>query len=280
MSYSSIGEGSSSSKQHFLEDNSFNRKGKEREKYPANTLQEDSPLILPPTTTSSSQQQPYGAINDQQSQDVESSSTNRRQQKTCTYIAISITLCGVVALFLLLWFAPTFAERSVKDGVGFSFSKASILNVTADNVITMHVVGKIELQDPLFNLQHKFNSLFGTIGIRDSQLDIYYQKKQEESSMSAFSSSMGKIDLPALDLNSSSSVTGFDFISQFVIQDTNALMEFCKDAVVAETIMWRVAGPLAVNLGRLPWKSNVELDKTIELEGELKFMQALKKQQN
>jgi hypothetical protein len=78
---------------------------------------------------------------------------------------------------------------------------------------------------------------------------------------------MGKIDLPALDLSSASSVTAFDFITRFMIDDTDSLMEFCKGAVAAKTVMWRVSGPLSINLGWLPWKSNVELDKTIELEG-------------
>lgn len=283
MSYSSIGEGSSSSKQQqILEDNVNNRKGKEREKYPAITeaateeQSENSPLILPSSYSSSSnsqQQQPYGAIDNTNNRDDLSSTTRSRHRKACTYIAISITTCGVVALFLLLWFAPTFAERSIKDGVGFSFQKASILNVTEDNVITMHVVGQIELQDPLFKLQRKFNSLFGTIGVSNSELNVYYEKKKEhnDTAVKRFNPSMGKIDLPALDLNSADAVTGFDFITRFMIDDTDALMEFCKDAVVAETIMWRVSGPLSVNLGWLPWKSNVDLDKTIELEGKKKI---------
>jgi hypothetical protein len=83
---------------------------------------------------------------------------------------------------------------------------------------------------------------------------------------------MGRIDLPALDLNSVSSVTVFDFITRFMIEDTAALMEFCKDAVVAKTVMWRVAGPLSVTLGWLPWKSRVGLDKIIELEGKTVYL--------
>lgn len=261
MSYNKVGEGSSSStnRQHL-----DSRKGKG--KYPANQYNgEENPLILPSSFSSPSQ--PYGATSSQETQpDFHNDPvlTRRSQRKTCTYIAISITTCSVIILFALLWFAPAFAERSVKDGVGFSFQKASILNVTDDNVITMHVIGKIELEPSLFNLQQKFNSLFGTIGTQQSALNVYYQKS---STSTASTSSMGKIDLPALDLNGVSSVTGFDFITEFIIDDTNALMEFCKDAVIAETIMWRVSGPLTVNLGWLPWRSNVDLDKTIALEG-------------
>ncbi|EPB87600.1 hypothetical protein HMPREF1544_05582 [Mucor circinelloides 1006PhL] len=276
MSYHSIGEGSSSSNQLLS-----NRKGKEKYSptnqqepfYTDNEQQQQKPLlaaspssdygaIIPATaSSSSSQHEPATAT---------SSIRNRRSQKTCTYIAISITTCSAVFLFCLLWFAPTFAERSVKDGVGFSFQKASILNVTEDNVITMHVIGKIELQPKLFSLQRKFNNMFGTIGIQQSALQVHYEPKE---SLLLSSMAMGTIDLPALDLNSASSVTNFNFITRFMIDDTDALMDFCKDAVVAKTIMWRVAGPLSVTLGWLPWKSNVDLDKTIELEG----MDGLKK---
>lgn len=136
----------------------------------------------------------------------------------------------------------------------------------------MHVVGKIELKSELFNLQKRFNSMFGTIGIQQSELQVHYQP-QQASSLVQSTMSMGTIDLPALDLNSASSVTDFNFITRFMIDDTDALMDFCKDAVVAKTIMWRVAGPLSVTLGWLPWNSNVDLDKTIELEG----MDGLKK---
>lgn len=251
MAYNKVGEGSSSSANRHMN----SRKGKE--KYPANQINEESPLIIP------SSSQPYGTTSPE-TPPVPNNDTRRSQRKTCTYIAISIITSSVIILFFLLWFAPTFAERSVKDGVGFSFQKASILNVTDDNVITMHVIGKIELEPSLFNLQQKFNRLFGTIGTDQSALNVYYQKP---STSTISTSSMGKIDLPALDLSGVSSVTGFDFITAFMIDDTNALMEFCKDAVIAETIMWRVSGPLTVNLGWLPWSSNVDLDKAIALEG-------------
>jgi hypothetical protein len=270
MSYSSIGEGSSSSKQ--IEENIHNRKGKEREKYPINSNTQDNDLEDTPLLQQQQPTQLYGGIIQPINDDTSSIQQRRsRQQKTCTYIAIGITTCGVVALFLLLWFAPTFAERSVKDGIEFSFQKASILNVTEDNVITMHVVGKIQLKQDLFSLQQKFNSLFGTIGIEQSELQVFYQQRKQEEQQQQVAS-MGKIDLPALDLNGVSSVTGFDFITRFVIDDdTEALMEFCKDAVVAKTVMWRVSGPLSVNLGWLPWKSNVDLDKIIELEGKKNY---------
>ncbi|OAD03029.1 hypothetical protein MUCCIDRAFT_91588 [Mucor lusitanicus CBS 277.49] len=279
MSYNSLGEGSSSSNQLLN-----SRKGKERyspthdeEPLDADNThhqQQQKPLLA------SSASSDYGAIipaataspaSSQHNITTPASSIRRRSQKTCTYIAICITTCSVIILFCLLWFAPTFAERSVKDGVGFSFQRASILNVTEDNIITMHVVGKIELKPDLYSLQKKFNSLFGTIGIQQSALQVHYQPQQQSSALSSMS--MGTIDLPALDLNSASAATPFDFITQFVIDDTDALMDFCKDAVVAKTIMWRVAGPLSVTLGWLPWNSNVDLDKTVELEG----MDGLKK---
>lgn len=280
MSYNSIGEGSSSSNQLLN-----NRKGKE--KYSPTKQQEPFYSGNEQSQQQQQQQQPllrssssidYGTIPDSPSSSQQpqyyhtpASSIRSRSQKTCTYIAISVTTCSVIILFCLLWFAPTFAERSVKDGVGFSFQKASILNVTDDNVITMHVIGKIELQPSLFNLQKKFNNMFGTIGIQESELQVHYESKEETVSLSSMP--MGTIGLPALDLNSVSSVTTFNFITQFMIDDTDALMDFCKDAVIAKTIMWRVAGPLSVTLGWLPWKSNVDLDKTIELEG----MDGLKK---
>lgn len=254
MSYHSIGEGSSSS------NSPHSRKGKEKSNQYS---EEQEPLLSSPTV--------YGSViptnhNEEQQQPIEQSHVNpRRQQKTCTYIALIITTFSILVLFSLLWFAPTFAERSVKDGVNFSFQKASILNVTEDNVITMHVTGNIELKSSLYNLQSKFNSLFGTIGLEKDDLQVYYVPQQKEKS----STLMGFITLPSLGLNSASNVTTFDFITQFMIKDTDALTEFCKDAVAVETIMWRVAGPLLVNLGWLPWKVNVDLDKTVELEGKL-----------
>lgn len=272
MSYSSTGEGPSSSH------NKQQLENRRKEKYPANQYiqndqDEDSPLMLPSSFSSSA---PYGATssssssNNFVSEPVNNEDSSRRtrsfQRKTCTYAAITITTLSIIVLFLLLWIAPTFAERSVKDGINFGFQKATIVNVTEDNVITMHVVGKIELEPPLFKMQRKFNSMFGTIGIDKTQLHVHYQKSPSTAIMSA-TPSMGKIDLPALDLSSVSSVTGFDFVTRFVIDDTDALMEFCKGAVAAKTVMWRVSGPLSVNLGWLPWKSNVGIDKEIELEG-------------
>ncbi|CEP15441.1 hypothetical protein [Parasitella parasitica] len=253
-----------------------NRKGKEKcsptsqlEALFSGANQAERPLLGSLSTqygaigsSSSSQQLPEQ--DQEQNNQTPVPSIRGRSQKTCTYIAITITTCSAIILFCLLWFAPTFAERSVENGVGFSFQKASILNVTDDNIITMHVVGKIELKPTLFKLQKKFNNMFGAIGIQETELRVHYEPN-EASVLS--STSMGTIDLPALDLNSVSSVTSFDFVTRFVIDDTDALMDFCKDAVVAKTILWRVAGPLSVTLGWLPWKSNVHLDKTIELEG-------------
>ncbi|KAI8637075.1 hypothetical protein BD408DRAFT_425155 [Parasitella parasitica] len=271
MSYSSIGEGSSSTN-HQLN----THKGKEKyspttqqETQSLDTSQAQRPLLGSPSAQygaigSSSSSQQFLQQGQQSNNQTPTPSIRSRSQKTCTYIAITITTCSAIILFCLLWFAPTFAQRSVKDGVAFSFQKASILNVTDDNIITMHVVGKIELQPTLFNLQNKFNNMFGTIGIQETELQVHYESN-ETSVLSSMS--MGTIDLPALDLNSLSSVTTFDFVTRFLIDDTDALMNFCKDAVVAKTIMWRVAGPLSVTLGWLPWKSNVNLDKTVELEG-------------
>lgn len=276
MSYNLTGEGSSSST------NKQQLENRRKEKYPANQYiegdqNEDSPLILPSSFSSSS---PYGATSSSSSshnyipEHVNSEDSSRRtrsfQRKTCTYAAITVTTLSIIVLFLLLWLAPTFAERSAKDGINFSFQKATIVNVTEDNVITMHVVGKIELEPPLFKLQRKFNYMFGTVGIDKTQLYVHYQKPTSNAILSV-TPSMGKIDLPALDLSSVSSVTGFDFVTRFVIEDTDALMEFCKGAVAAKTVMWRVSGPLSVNLGWLPWKSNVGIDKEIELEGMLQL---------
>lgn len=272
MSYPSIGEGSSSSnKPRFEQYDDKSSKGKE--KYPANQsyryFSEDRPQA--PLFTSSST---YGAISPTNNLPEDNiNSDERRSQKTCTYITILITACGVLVLFLLLWFAPTVAERSIEEGVAFSFQRAAILNITEDNIITMHITGKIELQPGLFQLQQTANHVFGTIGIRQSELRVHYQQKTESKAESrlvlAASPSMGRIDLPALNLNSVSSVTGFDFITRFMIEDTDVLMEFCKDAVVAKTVMWRVKGPLSVTLGWFPWNSVVGLDKTIELEGKI-----------
>jgi hypothetical protein len=272
MSYPSIGEGSSSSNTPHLEQyDSTNSKGKD--KYPVNQSYRYSPeetdSVHAPLLTPSSA---YGSVLSIDSVSEENTNSNERlSQKTCTAIAIFITVCSIIILFFLIWFAPTFAERSIDKGVAFSFQRAAILNVTEDNIITMHVTGKIELQPELFRLQQKFNHVFGTIGIRQSELQVHYQQpaasKTESRLVLAGNSSMGIIDLPALDLNSVSSVTGFNFITRFMIEDADALMEFCKDAVVSKTVMWRVAGPLSVTLGWLPWKSKVNLDKTIELEG-------------
>ncbi|KAG2236998.1 hypothetical protein INT48_001765 [Thamnidium elegans] len=246
MSYNNVGEGSSSGSTRLP---SETRKGK----YPANQhTPEEAPLIV---SSSFSSSQPYGAIAAHDTQP-----PSRPSQKTCTYIIILATACTASFLFILLWLAPTFAERIVKQDVQFTFQQASILNVSKHKVITMHVIGSIELDSNIFHLQQKFNNIFGTIGIQQTELNVFYQKASD-------SFSMGSIDLPALDLNHGSAVTDFDFVTDFLIDDTDALMEFCKDAVVAETVLWRVVGPLSVSLGWLPWKSNVVLDKTVAIEG-------------
>lgn len=246
MSYNTLGEGSSSGSARLP---SETRKGK----YPANRYtQEEAPLIVSSSFFSSP---PYGAIAPHDTQP-----PSRPSQKTCTYIIILATTCILSLLFILLWLAPTFAERIVKQDVQFTFQQASILNVSQHKVITMHVVGSIEVDSNIFHLQQKFNNIFGTIGIYQTELNVHYQKALD-------SFSMGTIDLPALDLNHGSAVTDFDFVTDFLINDTDALMEFCKDAVVAETVLWRVVGPLSVSLGWLPWTSNVILDKTVAIEG-------------
>ncbi|OBZ82496.1 hypothetical protein A0J61_09455 [Choanephora cucurbitarum] len=245
MSYYPIAEGSSSSSpsQIHIDPNDTYSSRKGKEKYSANTPlrdpEETNPLVTPALT--------YGAIEPNE---------NHRSQKTCAYIALSITTCTILLLFCLLWMTPSFAERTIQDGVSFQFQRASIVNVTQDNVITMHVVGQIELKSDLFHLQQKVNSFFGEIGVQQSDLQVHYT-----------SSSMGTIQLPELQLNSRSNVTSFDFVTQFVIDDSDALMAFCKDAVTAHTIVWRITGPLSVSFGWVPWVPKVALDKSIDIEG-------------
>ncbi|KAG1228265.1 hypothetical protein G6F35_002379 [Rhizopus arrhizus] len=179
-----------------------------------------------------------------------------RNKKLCTYIILFITIITTLIIFILLWIAPTFAERTIKEGVQFKFQTASILNVSKENTMSMHVVGQIRLEPALYSWSKQFSKVFGQVNINPSELSVMHADQ-----------TIGIIGLPALSLNASSAFTEFDFVTRFIIQDNHAFMSFCKQAVEAPTVIWHIIGPLSIGIGWVPFHSTVELDKNIELEG-------------
>ncbi|KAI8968173.1 hypothetical protein BDF20DRAFT_165109 [Mycotypha africana] len=226
------------------------------------TTSERDPLISPSSSY-------YGAIRPSNSSNYPDYSQHRsntsRWRKTCTYIVISIIVPIVFLLAFIVWLAPTYAERAVEKGVAFKFKRASIMDFTDDNVIHMHISGEIGLQPRLFQMQQSLSGLFGAVEVQQSKLKVGYQKAIQP--LLSDQLTLGTIDIPTLQLNDTSNVTSFDFITRFVIDDTDALMTFCKDAVSATTILWRISGPLSMNVAKLPWDIYTDLDKLIELEG-------------
>ncbi|KAI8884697.1 hypothetical protein K501DRAFT_217151 [Backusella circina FSU 941] len=183
----------------------------------------------------------------------------RREPSNCRYILPSTIFLIIVLTLLLLGWLPSFAERTVDQAIDFQFQQASILNVSDDNQVTLHVMGQMELKQDLYHWTQRINSVFGKIITAPTELKVEYDNE-------IMAANIGLVALPELTLNSSSPVTRFDFITTFLIQDTQALMLFCKQAVVAKTVMWHLSGILPLSLGWLPYKPNVDLDRSIVLQ--------------
>ncbi|KAI9282700.1 hypothetical protein BY458DRAFT_497052 [Sporodiniella umbellata] len=192
----------------------------------------------------------YGAVEE----DPTLLNDSQQNKKICTYILLFITVLTTLIVFLILWFAPTFAERTVKDSVQFKFQTASILNLSKANSMSLHVIGQIELEPRLYRWSQRASRFLGSIVTSPSRLSVLFLDQ-----------TLGTIELPALSLNDSSPSTTFDFVTDFVIQDTQALMAFCKHAVEAQTVLWHIYGPLTVHLGSLG--STLTLDKRVALAG-------------
>ncbi|KAI9010879.1 hypothetical protein CLU79DRAFT_448547 [Phycomyces nitens] len=207
--------------------------------------------------------QGYGSIPnviDQPSQD-----HGQWKPQFCLAFGIFFGLVFLVSLVLLL-LAPGFAQRSFATDVQFEFYKASILNASDDqgvDVLTMHVVGTIVLRNNLNNLAGLASKVFGSVGISDTALEVYHAQPSQSKQLGA----IGTIDLPPLSLSRTTNTTTFDFITRFVVEDTEALIAFCQDAVASETVLWRVAGPVPLQIGNLPIHTKVRLDKVVRLEG-------------
>jgi hypothetical protein len=185
-----------------------------------------------------------------------------REPSACRYILPTVTFLIILLTFLLLGWFPSFAERTVDQAIDFQFQQASIINVSDDNQVTLHVMGQMELKQDLYQWTQRINTVFGKIVTKPTELSVEYDND-------IMTANIGLVALPPLTLNSTSQVTHFDFITTFLIQDTQALMLFCKQAVVAKTVMWRLTGILPLSLGWLPYKPNVDLDRSIVLQGKM-----------
>ncbi|KAG1491054.1 hypothetical protein G6F46_010383 [Rhizopus delemar] len=170
-----------------------------------------------------------------------------RNKKLCTYIILFITIITTLIIFVLLWIAPTFAERTIKEGVQFKFQTASILNVSKENTMSMHVVGQIRLEPTLYSWSKQFSKLFGQVNINPSELSVMHADQ-----------TIGIIGLPALSLNASSAFTEFDFVTRFIIQDSHAFMSFCMNGL-KETKMQSMSFPGANPLGGVSISGTVGL---------------------
>ncbi|KAG0172871.1 hypothetical protein DFQ30_009435 [Apophysomyces sp. BC1015] len=190
--------------------------------------------------------------------------------RICFAFVLFIGLSLVMTLMLILM-APGFAQRSLKDDVEFDFVEASILNVTSQdgekNLITMHVVGNIVLRNTTYSLSQKASWLFGSISMQDTNLQIFYTPDTPAVPPQPSRGAMGTIALPMLSLQRDSSITRFDFVTQIVIEDDSALISFCEDAVALKTVNWKLMGEFMLQIGWLPVRGNLQLDKIVSLEG-------------
>ncbi|KAI7863525.1 hypothetical protein BDF14DRAFT_1842686 [Spinellus fusiger] len=198
--------------------------------------------------------------------------THRGQWKPhlCFLFGLLFGLTFLGSLVLLLM-APGFAQRSFDKNVHFSFDKASILNSTQDqetSVLTMHVAGSIVLYKNIKGLASIASSVFGPVGIASTVLEVYPSPmKTNTVNRTAPMIPMGTILLPSLSLAQDSSTTTFDFITQFTIQNSDTFVEFCKDALASDHVMWQIVGPVSVGVGWLPFQPGMILDKAVILQG-------------
>ena len=206
------------------------------------------------------QQRPHNSNNNNNSNSVHDEdylieTTPQCRRSLCIIFIILMSLSGVATVLLVL-LTPEFAQRSFEEGVQFNFKQASIVNGTQHD-LQMHVVGEIALKDDAYSLARKASWIIGNdMGIHESRLEVY----QADSVIA-----MGMIDLPPLTLASDSSITPFDFVTHFTVNDDEELIRFAQNAVSEKMVSWRLKGPLALKLG---WfGADVDLEKQIYLEG-------------
>ncbi|KAG0192202.1 hypothetical protein DFQ28_009875 [Apophysomyces sp. BC1034] len=159
--------------------------------------------------------------------------------RICFAFVLFIGLSLVMTLMLILM-APGFAQRSLKDDVEFDFVEA---------------------------LSQKASWLFGSISMQDTNLQIFYTPDTPAVPPQPSRGAMGTIALPMLSLQRDSSITRFDFVTQIVIEDDSALISFCEDAVALKTVNWKLMGEFMLQIGWLPVRGNLQLDKIVSLEG-------------
>ncbi|KAI7853773.1 hypothetical protein BDC45DRAFT_606258 [Circinella umbellata] len=181
--------------------------------------------------------------------------TPQCRRSLCIIFIILMSLSGVATVLLVI-LTPEFAQRSFEEGVEFNFKQASIVNGT-EHDLQMHVAGEIALKDDAYSLTRKARWIFGNnMGVRESILEVY----QADSAIA-----MGMIDLPPLTLAPDSSVTPFDFVTHFTVNDDEELIRFAQNAVSEKMVSWRLKGPLALKFG---WfGADVNLEKQVYLEG-------------
>ncbi|CAO3590697.1 unnamed protein product [Absidia cylindrospora] len=128
------------------------------------------------------------------------------------------------------------------------------------NMLRMKVAGSITLDSTAYTLGRWLTTMFGVIQLSEATLHI--------SQSTAPSSSMGKLQLPALMLSADSNVTYFDFVTQFVVDDNpTAMIHFCKDAMLLPSVGWQVFGAVPVHVGWLPMENTLNLNKTVDIDG-------------
>ncbi|KAF7728203.1 hypothetical protein EC973_006597 [Apophysomyces ossiformis] len=190
--------------------------------------------------------------------------------RICLAFVLLIAFSLIMTVVLILM-APGFAQRSLEDGVNFEFLETSILNVSSQhgnkNVITMHVVGNIILKDTTYSLSQKASWLFGRISMQSTDLQVFYSPALEISQPQLSRHAMGTISLPVLSLQQDSNVSKFDFVTQFVIEEEDVLIDFCKDAVALKTVSWQITGEVTLQIGWLPVQGHLQLDKAVNIEG-------------
>ncbi|CAO3626371.1 unnamed protein product [Cunninghamella blakesleeana] len=219
-----------------------------------------------------------------------------------TSLSILLIAPGFAQKKLENGFQLTFKEASI---LNITATESSTDLDGNHQIITMHVLGSITLLDSAYSLTNKISNVFGDIQLLNTSLEVYHQPIPSPSSPSSFSlfpskkkekritkkgimenkeeiilplssSSalpMGILQLPTLILSQDSNTTEFDFITQFIIQDTNHLIDFCKDALSSKLVGWKVKGNLPIDIGWLPFQQQLSLDKIIQIEG----MDGLKK---
>lgn len=207
--------------------------------------------------------QNYTYLSQSEAPRLEVQSTRLRRNKACFAISILCSLIGVTAIIILL-FAPNIAQRYLRDGAEVSFQEASILNISDSDSLDIHVAGQIILNNRLFGLSQKASEIFGDVSTMQSTLDVYMANAAIQFHNDP---ALGSIELPSLVLEDTDRTTNFSFTTQFRIGDSEQLAAFCRDAVNQKEVMWRVKGPVGVEVGWLPKTFIMDIEKNVALEG-------------